>query len=105
MSFLLHNIDGVVRHAPSLLGHDAGDVVAVEVGIVKDEELEVAPLGVLKEGAHGFGRLTLTRTDCHVVALAELRRPELGQLALLLYVEDLIEGVLGELVGRDLTGA
>jgi len=72
---------------------------------VEDEELEVLALGVLEEGAHGFRGLTLAGTDGHVVALGQLGGLKLRELALLLDVEDLVEGVLGELVASNLARA
>jgi hypothetical protein len=72
---------------------------------VEDEELEVLALGVLEEVSHSLGGLALATTDGHVVALGQLGSLQFAELALLLYVEDLVEGVFRELVCGNLTGA
>lgn len=72
---------------------------------MEHEELVVATLGPLKELPNGLDGIALGRSYRHVVALGEPGGLELGPLPLLLDVEDLVEGVLGELVGQDLAGA
>src|SRR5215218_1789927 len=92
----VYDLHRVARHRARLFAEGAGDVVAVGIRVVQDKELIVALLGLLEEGPGRLGRVALAREDRHVVALREVVCFELRPDALLLDVEDLVEGVARE---------